>query len=144
VLETVSKLLEGDFEVVGMARDGVSFVRMARRTKPDACVVDISMPRLSGIEASKQLLRHNPEARIVLLTVHEEPIYKEEAFALGALGYVLKRSLAQDLVPNLRSALAGERHLSSGSGGSPVSFRFKIPVLRSFETGKNPRMPRGS
>jgi DNA-binding NarL/FixJ family response regulator len=109
VLQAVSNLLDTDFEVVGSARDGVSFLEMAERIKFDACVVDISMPGMSGVEASRRLLRHDPKARIVFLTVHEDPIYREEALSLGGLGYVLKGSLAQDLVPTLRSVLARRR-----------------------------------
>jgi DNA-binding NarL/FixJ family response regulator len=107
VLHAVSKLLSSDFEVVGLARDGVSFLKMAKQTKPDACIVDISMPVMGGVEAARRLLKQNPQARIIFLTVHEDPIYREEAFALGALGYVLKRSVAKDLVPAVLNALAG-------------------------------------
>jgi len=107
VLQAVSKLLGTDFEVVGLARDGVTFLEMAERTKPDACIVDISMPLMGGIEASRRLLKRNPKARIIFLTVHDEPVYREEAFALGALGYVLKQSVGKDLIHALLSVLSG-------------------------------------
>lgn len=112
----VSKLLGTDFEVVGLARDGVTFLEMAERKKPDACIVDISMPLMGGIEASRRLLKRNRKARIVFLTVHEEPVYREEALALGALGYVLKQSLGKDLIPALRSVLSGLPYVSPGFG----------------------------
>jgi DNA-binding NarL/FixJ family response regulator len=120
VLQMVGKLLAPDFDVVGLTRDGIDFLEMAKRIKPDACVVDISMPLMGGVEASRRLLRRNPKERIVFLTVHEEPIYRDEAFALGALGYVLKRSVGTELIPALRSALAGRRHGLAGPPCNPA------------------------
>jgi CheY-like chemotaxis protein len=64
VLRAVSKLLAPQFEVVGLAQDGMAFLEMAERTKPDACVVDISMPGMGGVEASRRLLQQDPQARI--------------------------------------------------------------------------------
>jgi DNA-binding NarL/FixJ family response regulator len=109
ILHLVREMLTPQFDVIGLAHDGMEYLDMAQRCDPEACVVDISMPRLSGIEASRLLLEKRPDARIVFLSVHDEPAYRDAAAKLGARGYVLKRSLNTELIPALRKALAFRR-----------------------------------
>jgi DNA-binding NarL/FixJ family response regulator len=106
ILHLVRETLTPQFEVIGLAHDGMEYLEMAQRCYPEACVVDISMPRLSGIEASRLLLEKRPDTRIVFLSVHDEPAYRDAAAKLGARGYVLKHSLNTELIPALRRALA--------------------------------------
>jgi DNA-binding NarL/FixJ family response regulator len=88
------------------------------RLQPDVIVTDISMPGLDGIEAAKLIRRVDPEARIVFVTVHAEPILVERGQAAGALGYVLKDAAGDDLVAAVQSALAGNRYVSHALSSS--------------------------
>jgi DNA-binding NarL/FixJ family response regulator len=106
------QLLQGDFDVVGQVEDGLSLVGAAERLTPDAIVSDISMPGLDGIAAAASILRRNPAARVVLVTVHGDPVLVERGLSVGALGYILKAAAGEDLVPAVRAALRGERLVS--------------------------------
>jgi DNA-binding NarL/FixJ family response regulator len=103
-------LLEPEFDVVGQVSDGMALVNAAEELAPDVIVTDISMPVLDGISAASQILHKNPSARIVLVTVHADPLLAARGFEAGALGYVLKRAAGEELVPAVRSALQGKRH----------------------------------
>jgi DNA-binding NarL/FixJ family response regulator len=106
------KLLQPHFDVVELVGDGRALVSAAARLTPDVIVTDISMPGLDGIEATALIRRDNPRARIVLVTVHAEPVLVQSAFAAGALGYVIKDGAGDDLVAAVYAALAGERYVS--------------------------------
>jgi DNA-binding NarL/FixJ family response regulator len=104
-------LLQPEFEVIALVQDGLTLVAAAEQMLPDVIVSDISMPGLDGIEAAAAILRRNPAARIVLVTVHDDQALADRGFATGALGYVVKSAAGEDLVPAVRSALRGERHI---------------------------------
>jgi len=110
--EEVRFLLSSEFEVLAEARDGESLVEIVRRHTPKALVVDIAMPGMSGIEAVRRLRADGCTAAVVVLTVLEEPEVAEEAESAGALGFVLKKKMGQDLVPALQAALEGRRFVS--------------------------------
>ena len=105
-------LLEPEFDVIAQVEDGLALVSAAERLVPDVIVSDITMPGLDGISAAAAILRQNPAARVVFVTVHGDPILVERGFEAGALGYVLKRAAAEELVLAVHSALRGERHVS--------------------------------
>jgi DNA-binding NarL/FixJ family response regulator len=105
-------LLEPEFEVIAQVPDGLALVSAAERLSPDVIVSDISMPGLDGISAAILILHNNPAARIVFVTVLCDPMVVERSFETGALGYVLKRVAGDELIPAVRSALRGERHVS--------------------------------
>ncbi|HLN15026.1 MAG TPA: response regulator transcription factor [bacterium] len=102
---------EPDIEVVGEAEDGIAAVEMARRLAPDIAVLDISMPRLDGIEATKRIREALPGTHVLALTMHTEDTYVFQLFRAGASGYVLKRAAATDLVEAIRAARRGETFL---------------------------------
>jgi DNA-binding NarL/FixJ family response regulator len=114
--ELLCGLLQSDFDVVGQVQDGLALVSAVERLSPDVIVSDISMPGLDGLSASAVILRRNPAARIVLVTVHCDPILAERGLETGALGYVLKWTAGDELVRAVHSALRGERHVSTALG----------------------------
>lgn len=107
-------LLQAEFEVIAHVTDGRALVRDAARLLPDAIVSDVSMPGLDGISAAAAILRDNPAARIVFVTVHADPCLVSRGLAAGGLGYVLKFAAGDDLVPAVRAALRGECLVSEG------------------------------
>jgi DNA-binding NarL/FixJ family response regulator len=118
LLERVVKTLARDFCVVATVCDGEQLVAAEAALHPDVIVVDICMPGMSGLEAAACLRRRGSQVPVVCLTAYEEPEMVEAAWAAGALAYVVKASLAVDLVPAVRAALAGQRFVSAPSGAS--------------------------
>jgi DNA-binding NarL/FixJ family response regulator len=114
MLQEISQLLDGEFSIVAAVEDGEQVVEAVQRLDPDLLVLDISMPVLSGLEAAARLkLKESAcRAKLVFVTVHQDPDYVEAAFAVGALGYVLKSRLAVDLLPAIRAALEGRTFVS--------------------------------
>ena len=110
--ELLRSLLQPEFDVIGHVTDGRTLIRHACRLSPDAIVTDISMPDVDGLAAAAEILRHNPDARIVLVTVHGDHGLVARGLQTGALGFVLKMSAGDDLVPAIHAALRGERHIS--------------------------------
>ena len=108
-------LLEGECEVVACVGDGVALVEAAERLTPDVIVTDIGMPGLDGIEAAREVLRRHPDTRVVFVTVHTDPAIVARGLASGAHGYVLKREAGDELLPAVRAATRGERHVGASS-----------------------------
>ena len=98
-------LLQEDFEVVASVGDGQALVKAVELLSPDVIVTDISMPRLDGIAAAAVIRRKAPAARIVFVTIHDDPMIVERAFAAGAVGFVRKLAAGDELVPAVHSAL---------------------------------------
>lgn len=111
-LATVGRLIESEFDVIRTFSDGQAIVDAADALDSDLLVVDISMPRLSGIDAVKRLRAAGCRAKVVFLTIHKDADYVRSALATGALGYVFKDRLATDLVPALHEALAEHQFVS--------------------------------
>jgi DNA-binding NarL/FixJ family response regulator len=110
------KLLGVDFEVVASVEDGRALVDATERLSPDVVVADIDMPGVDGIAATALIRRHDPDARIVLVTVHSEAMLVEAGLAAGALGYVLKDTAGDELVPAVYAALGGRQYVSRELG----------------------------
>jgi len=110
VREGIRSLLEGqsDIAVVGEASDGREAVALARALRPDIVIMDIAMPGLGGIEATRQIRRELPSVRVVILSMYDNEEYITQVFQAGATGYVLKRAAATDLVTCLRVVHQGD------------------------------------
>jgi DNA-binding NarL/FixJ family response regulator len=104
--------LAGECFIVGSVGDGRELLAEAERLHPDVIVLDVTMPRLDGIEAARQLRRSQRPARLVFLTVHEDADFARAALDTGGLGYVVKARLAADLLPAIRAALDDRRFVS--------------------------------
>lgn len=101
-----------DMEVVGEAKTGRETVDEARKLKPDIVVMDVSMPDLNGIEATRQICDELPHVKVVALSMHKDSVYVREILRAGARGYLLKESEDEDLLKAIRSVHRGEAFLS--------------------------------
>ncbi|MHC4738501.1 MAG: response regulator [Planctomycetota bacterium] len=101
-----------DMEVVGEAEDGQMVVDLARELTPDVIVVDITMPNLNGVDAARQILEENVDARIIALSMHSNKLFITKMLQTGVLGYVLKSYLFDELVKAIYSVAANKYYLS--------------------------------
>lgn len=101
-----------DLEIVGEAGNGREAVELAATLRPDVVVMDVTMPELNGIEATRRLTADNPGIRVVALSMHKDSVYVREILRAGARGYLLKDSVAGDLVAAVRAVAGGEGYLS--------------------------------
>lgn len=99
-------VLDGEFEIVGSVANGVDLIKAAAQLDPDVIVLDITMPGLNGIEAAWRLKHSGCRAKLVFLTVHEDPDYVRAALQAGGAAYVIKARLASDLITAIHEALA--------------------------------------
>jgi DNA-binding NarL/FixJ family response regulator len=108
------KILEErpDWEVVGDASDGREAVKQVLALKPDVAVLDIGMPLLNGIEATRQIVRHSPRTRVLILSMHLNEAYVTRALQAGATGYLLKDSADMDLLLGVSSVASGKSFFS--------------------------------
>ena len=106
-----------DFEVVGEAEDGLNAVRCVEKFSPELLLLDISMPKMSGISAIKEIKSQSTETKILVLTVHESEEYILEVFKSGADGYCLKDASHSELMVAIKSVLSGKRYISPGISG---------------------------
>ena len=102
-----------DMMVIGEAYDGNQALEIAKETKPDVVLLDITMPVSGGLRAIAEIIRHSPGTRVLLLTMHAEPAYLRTALAAGAAGYVLKKSVDADLLSAVRTVQRGLRYVDS-------------------------------
>ena len=101
----------GDIEVVAEDEDGQAAVQLTAQLRPDVAVVDLTMPRLNGVDAIRQIKRDIPNTEVVVLSVHDSEPYVVQALRAGAAGYVLKRNAATELAAAIRAAHEGQAYL---------------------------------
>ena len=105
---------QADMEIVGEAGNGRQAVELAEQLRPDVVVMDVSMPELNGIEATRRLASSVPHARVVALSMHKDSVYVREILRAGARGYLLKDAVDEDLIAAVRAVSRGEGYLSPG------------------------------
>lgn len=110
--EGLRKLLEEEYELVGVVHDGKVLVDTAKQVDPEVVVLDITMPLLNGFEAARRIKAILPETIVVFLTMHTDPTYATEAFRAGASGYVVKQSAPAELLHAIEVCLKGEYYLT--------------------------------
>ena len=98
---------QSDMEVVAEAEDGVAALETAQACRPDVAVLDVSMPRMTGLQAAREIRAHVPDTRVLLLSMHDDERYFLEGLEAGAAGYVLKRAADTDLIGAVRTVAAG-------------------------------------
>lgn len=135
VAEGLRTLLEGAFELVGIAANGYELMQLAAERRPDVIVADFAMPGLNGIDAVRIMKRRGLQAKCILLTMHADRTLALAAFRAGAVGYVLKHSAGRELVTAIHHALRGKVFASPGLKLDPLSelkrYRTRELVLSS-------------
>jgi DNA-binding NarL/FixJ family response regulator len=104
---------QDDMEVVAEAEDGVDAVARVVEHRPDVAILDVSMPRMTGLQATHEIKQQSPDTQVLILSMHDDQRYLFEALRAGASGYVLKAAADQDLVDAVRAASRGEPFLTS-------------------------------
>jgi DNA-binding NarL/FixJ family response regulator len=147
VREGFRKILESedDFKVVGEAQDGRQAVALAKKLRPDVVLMDIAMPLLNGLEATRQLLKVLPATKVLILSAHDADAYVAQAIEAGAVGFLLKQSSAPDVYRAVHELHSGKsffspsiskrlNYLNPQSLGRTGAFNRKSPQLTSRET----------
>jgi DNA-binding NarL/FixJ family response regulator len=116
-----------DIEVVGEAADGATAVELTRRLQPDVVLMDIQLPGLNGVEATRRIVREMPEVKVVMLTMYREENQALEALRVGAMGYLNKDTNADELFGTIRSVAAGQAMLT------PQLAAGVLKMLHNFE-----------
>ena len=106
---------QADIQVVAEAEDGVEALAAAQRERPELCVLDVAMPRMTGLQAAREIKAHLPDTAVLMLSMHDDERYLFEALKAGASGYVLKREADQDLVAAVRAVRRGEPFLTNAA-----------------------------
>jgi NarL family two-component system response regulator LiaR len=134
---------EAGLELVGEAGRGEEAVQLAQALRPDVVIMDISLPDMSGIEATRRIKEAVPDTRVIGLTMHEEEPYVMELLRSGADGYIVKRSAASDLVGAIRAVIRGHAILDPAITRAVVAGYVSRPMPQAAEPGDGgPLTPR--
>ena len=124
---------DGDIDVVGEAKNGLEAVRLNKSLQPDVIVMDIAMPLLNGLQATRQILATSPATKVLILSSHSDPEYIEQSMAFGASGYLLKQSSADVLAQAIREVLMGKAYFSAA-----ISKQLRDRCQKLFDQGRPP------
>jgi len=132
VAEGLRKLLEDEFQLLETVSNGRDLLKSVEDARPDVVLVDIGMPILNGIEATRYFRKASPGTKVVVVTAHSEPEYVIEAFRAGASGYVLKRCAVSELVTAIRQVLEGHSYVT------PLMAEHVVAAATNPGTRRNP------
>jgi DNA-binding NarL/FixJ family response regulator len=121
VAQGLASLIENDYTVIATAENGQGLLNAAAERIPDIALIDVSMPDMTGLEAAQKLLAAAPRCKIIFVSMHGKPEFVREAFAVGAMGYVLKRSAASELIDAMQEVLKGNAYISRQIAGEVLS-----------------------
>jgi len=125
---------EEDIEVIGEAENGRQAVVLARKTPPDVVVMDVAMPLLNGLEATRQILRNSPSTKVLVLTSYGDDDCVQQLMQVGASGYLIKQTAANDLLKAIREIQRGNAYFSP-----TIAKRLRDQCREAFSTGQAPR-----
>lgn len=110
----IRRLLEDadDIQVVGEAASGETALEQVEAAGPDVVLMDINMPGIGGLEATRKLLRRNPELRIIIVTMHDDDLFPQRLMKAGAMGYLTKGARIEEILRAIRSVVAGKRYIT--------------------------------
>jgi DNA-binding NarL/FixJ family response regulator len=128
VAEGVVKILEKEYNVVATPADGRTFIEAVEKFRPDLAFVDISLPLLNGLDACRHLKKSCPEVKIIILTMHSDQHFVNEAFRIGVGGYVLKASVAEELLFAAKEVLKGCTYISPAVAQGLVNQALQSPT----------------
>lgn len=153
--EGLRRILEPQFEIVGVSENGNEMLAAAEQLRPDVIIADIAMPSLNGIEAARRLQKMPHRPKIIFLSMHEDATFATAAFRAGASGYVLKRSPPAEMTAAIQEALRGRRYVSSLIAVDLLDLLMRDPerpgrsqpsltsrqreILQLFAEGKSPK-----
>ena len=140
VRQGIVKLLEStaDLEVVGEANDGTQAIALAKSLHPDVMVLDISMPQFDGFQTLAEIRKIIPKPQVVILSMHADPSMIRQALQGGAVGYIVKQSVADELLAAVRAAKNGSMFISSGISGV-IANNFLVENPQSLLDRLSPR-----
>ncbi len=139
VLAGLRRLVEDEGDVVGTVEDGRALIEEAQRLRPDIILLDISMPLLNGLDAARQLKNLVPDSKLIFLTVHGTPTYVTEAFKVGASGYLIKQSAAEEIKQAIQAVRRGQHYMTPSVTKNNSVHLTKGPVCRQPVTALTPR-----
>lgn len=133
--------LQSDLKVIGEAANGRQAVSMALKLRPDIVLMDIAMPSLNGLEATRQMLKRNPEARVIMLSAHNDDAYVSEAMGAGAMGFLLKQASGETVCNAIREVASGKKFFSASVGKRLRDQAINSPTnsLRALRNRLSPR-----
>jgi len=133
VADALKSLLEPTYEVVGIVADGRALLKASEELRPDLIVVDVGMPQLNGLDATRQVKRLLPTVKVMIVTMNEDSTLVAEAFRAGASGYMLKHSASQEFLQAIQEVVKGASYLSPRITRGAVSALLRGDAAESEE-----------